>query len=93
MITNFMRDNYDPENDASRVTYWDMRLGEDIETLHGQIYALRNQVTNLEHRNASLQQRLAALEVWQSAMATDSAEDDTLFRIYDAIARRQRVGA
>lgn len=36
-------------------------------------------------------ERLAALEAWQVAVAMDTAEDNSLFQIYDAVARRERA--
>ena len=74
MITDAMRASYDPENDASRVTYWDMALGNDVEQLHGMIRMLQVSVGNLQLENDRLRNSIRLL---------DGAIDD-LTKAFDA---------
>ena len=61
MIAATMREQYDANNDASKVTYWDMALATDIEQLHGMIRMLQISVGNLHTEIGELKRQIAAL--------------------------------
>lgn len=63
----------------------------DCRTTGERIADLRRELAMQAQLMHGLANRLDALEAWQVAMAQDSVEDDTLFRIYDTVARRERA--
>lgn len=78
-------DEADGADGSDEATCYDCRTtGERIADLRREL-AMQAQLMH------GLANRLDALEAWQVAMAQDSVEDDTLFRIYDTVARRERA--
>jgi hypothetical protein len=62
MIAATMRERYDANNDASKVTFWDMALATDIEQLERSIQMLQISVGNLHTEIGELKRQIAALQ-------------------------------
>lgn len=64
-----------------------------LEALAAPAMANREWMDEVERQLAALGEGLTALKAWQTAVAQDGDDDDTLFRIYDTINRAERAKA
>ena len=58
MNLELLAENYDANNDAEPVTYWDMALGNDIEDMYTMIRSLQISVDNLRADVVELKRQL-----------------------------------
>lgn len=67
--------------------------GQHLESLERTVTSLHEHQVLDARRVDKLERRLEELEAWQIAAAQDGDDDNTLFQIYDAVARRERAKA
>ena len=91
---------YDCRTTGERLAELEEAIQADIQERFAdrkQLHSLANRLDALEALAApaiaKLGQRLEELEAWQIAAAQDGDDDNTLFQIYDAVARRERAKA